>query len=71
MEKKTKIFTIIALFISVFLILLIAWWLCWREPPFPEGLVQANGRIEGDHYTVSSKWPGRVVELLTKEGDLV
>jgi HlyD family secretion protein len=71
MEKKTKIFTLIALFISVFLILLTAWWLCWREPPFPEGLVQANGRIEGDHYTVSSKWPGRVVELLTKEGDLV
>ncbi|MGR8997987.1 MAG: HlyD family secretion protein [Gammaproteobacteria bacterium] len=71
MEKNTKVRTFIALFIAVFLILLTAWWLLWREPPFPEGLVQANGRIEGDHYTVSSKWPGRVIELLTREGDLV
>jgi HlyD family secretion protein len=71
MEKNKKVRTLIALFIAVFLMLLTAWWLLWREPPFPEGLVQANGRIEGDHYTVSSKWPGRVIELLTREGDLV
>jgi HlyD family secretion protein len=71
MEKTTKVRTLIALFIGVFVILLAAGWLLWREPPFPEGLVQANGRFEGDHYTVSSKWPGRVVELLTREGDLV
>ncbi len=71
MEKNTKLFMLIALLISALLIIVTAWWLWWRQPPFPEGLVQANGRIEGDHYTVSSKWPGRVVELLTKEGDLV
>ncbi len=71
MEKKTKVRTLIALFIGVFVVLFTAWWLLWREPPFPEGLVQANGRFEGDHYAVSSKWPGRVVELLTREGDLV
>lgn len=71
MEKKTKIGTVIALLTGALLITLAAWWLLWREPPFPEGLVQANGRFEGDHYTVSSKWPGRVIELLTREGDLV
>jgi HlyD family secretion protein len=71
MEMKTKTLTFSMIFVSVFLILLAAWWLWWRDPPFPEGLVQANGRIEGDHYTASSKWPGRVVELLAREGDQI
>ena len=35
---------------------------------FPEGLIQANGRIEGDHVTVASKFPGRLVELAAREG---
>jgi len=34
----------------------------------PEGLIQANGRIEGDHVTVASKFPGRLVELAAREG---
>ena len=33
----------------------------------PEGLIQANGRIEGDHLTVASKFPGRIQELLVRE----
>ncbi len=37
----------------------------------PEGLIQANGRIEGDHVTIASKFPGRVVELPAREGDTV
>ncbi len=37
----------------------------------PEGLIQANGRIEGDPITVSSKFPGRVRELLVREGETV
>jgi HlyD family secretion protein len=37
----------------------------------PEGLIQVNGRIEGDHVTVASKFPGRVEELLAREGDQV
>ncbi len=37
----------------------------------PDGLIQANGRIEGDHVTVASKFPGRVQELLAREGDNV
>lgn len=71
MEKKTKLFTFITLVIASLLMFLALWWFRWREPPFPEGLVQANGRIEGDHYTVSSKWPGRVIELPAREGDLI
>ncbi len=42
-----------------------------HEAPLPEGLIEANGRIEGDHITVSSKFPGRIHKLLVQEGDLV
>jgi len=70
-EKNTKIVTYIAIAIGLVLVGFAVWWFWWRQPPFPPGLVQANGRIEGDHYTVSGKWPGRVVELLAKEGDLI
>lgn len=34
----------------------------------PDGLIQANGRTEGDHIAIASKFPGRVAELLTREG---
>jgi len=37
----------------------------------PEGLIQANGRIEGDHLNIASKFPGRIHELLVREGDTV
>ncbi|MBS0165170.1 MAG: efflux RND transporter periplasmic adaptor subunit [Nitrospira sp.] len=37
----------------------------------PDGLIQANGRIEGDHVTVASKFPGRITELLVREGATV
>lgn len=37
----------------------------------PEGLIQANGRIEGDHITIASKFAGRVQELLVREGATV
>ncbi len=42
----------------------------WNSP-LPEGLIQANGRIEGDHVTVSSKFPGRIVRMFVREGDEV
>ena len=41
--------------------------LVWHKG-LPDGLIQANGRIEGDHVTVASKFPGRVVDLAAREG---
>ncbi len=38
------------------------------QEPLPDGLIQANGRIEGDHYTVASKFPGRLSERTVSEG---
>jgi HlyD family secretion protein len=47
-------------------------WDRWsRGGRLPEGLIQANGRIEGDHVTVASKFPGRVRELSVREGATV
>lgn len=37
----------------------------------PAGLLQVNGRIEGDHVSIASKFDGRVAELLVREGDQV
>src|SRR5690349_15446326 len=37
----------------------------------PDGLIQVNGRIESDLVTISSKFPGRIVRLLAREGDTV
>lgn len=37
----------------------------------PDGLVQANGRIEGDPLFVNAKVGGRIVELPVEEGDLL
>ena len=42
-----------------------------RVDRLPEGLIQANGRMEGDHVTVSSKFPGCVIELAAREGSKV
>ncbi|MCX7098708.1 MAG: efflux RND transporter periplasmic adaptor subunit [Methylococcales bacterium] len=71
MEKQSKLPKLLAIIVAVLLLAVALWWFFWRQAPFPEGLVQANGRFEGDHYTVSGKWPGRVVELLAREGDWV
>jgi HlyD family secretion protein len=48
-----------------------AWWFLVRQPPLPEGLIQANGRIEGDNYLVAAKVAGRVSEMHAREGDQV
>ena len=37
----------------------------------PEGLIQANGRIEGDTIIIASKQPGKVIAVHVHEGDEV
>ena len=39
--------------------------------PLPDGLIQANGRIEGDTISVASKSPGRLRAVFAREGDQV
>src|SRR5579862_2090992 len=37
----------------------------------PEGLIQVNGRMEGDSVTIAGKFAGRIAQLLAREGDTV
>lgn len=37
----------------------------------PEGLIQANGRMEGETHVVATKMAGKVIRTLAKEGDMV
>lgn len=64
---------------TVFLVLLLptlagSYWAYNRlivKTKLPQGLIQANGRIEGDQITVSSKFSGRIQTMRVKEGDVV
>ena len=46
-------------------------WYWWAERTAPSGLLQINGRIEGDQIAVAPKAAGRIAELLVREGDEV
>lgn len=69
MSVSTKNAVVLLFIVVVMSIALTVGWLWFHEEPLPEGLIQANGRIEGDHYSVASKFPGRVIELKAREGD--
>ena len=71
MKNRTKTIIIILLVIIVGTAALAGWWFYGREVPLPHGLIQANGRIEGDHYIVAGKISGRIMKLGAREGDSV
>ena len=47
----------------------LTWWK--EQKAWPDGLIQANGRIEGDVISVATKFTGRVDRLFVREGDTV
>lgn len=67
MKKLIPLFALIAIAIG-------SWWAYTqyvKVEALPAGLVQANGRIEGDMVSVSSKYPGRIARITVEEGDAV
>lgn len=46
-------------------------YLQFDDRALPDGLIQANGRIEGDHVIVSPKFASRIADLRVREGDNV
>ncbi len=66
---SSKRFLIALLMVAVLSGLGWQWWQWRAARALPEGLIQANGRIEGDRNTVAPRFAGRVVELLAREGD--
>ncbi|RLA18962.1 MAG: secretion protein HlyD [Gammaproteobacteria bacterium] len=67
MKRITTLTGVVIVVIALFAV----WWSFFRVTPLPEGLIQANGRIEGDHYTVAGKIAGKIIELKAREGDEV
>jgi HlyD family secretion protein len=55
--------------ITVLAIGVVAYQLIDRGRQLPEGLIQANGRIEGDTMIVASKQLGKIVAIHVHEGD--
>lgn len=48
-----------------------AWWVNSHRDPLPAGLVRSNGRLEVERIEIAAKYPGRIIELPVREGDLV
>jgi HlyD family secretion protein len=46
-------------------------WLLLRPAELPKGIVSGNGRIEATEIDISAKAPGRIVDIVADEGDLV
>lgn len=47
------------------------WWALGREPPLPEGLWKTHGRSEARRIDIATRFGGRLVEVLVREGDRV
>jgi HlyD family secretion protein len=47
------------------------YWLKYSQPSLPPGIVSGNGRIEADEIDISTKFAGRIAEMLVDEGDVV
>lgn len=46
------------------------WWIL-RPNGLPESMVSGNGRIEATDMDIATKIPGRIAEVLAREGDFV
>lgn len=49
----------------------VAWWVNSHHDPIPAGLVRSNGRLEVERIEIAAKYPGRIIELPVREGDIV
>lgn len=68
-SKKKILWTGAALLL--FVIAVVGWRVISGRGALPDGLIQANGRIEGDQVAISSKFGGRIAQLMVREGDTV
>jgi HlyD family secretion protein len=46
-------------------------WKVLSKPGLPDGIAAGNGRLEANELFISSKFPGRIKEVLVNEGDTV
>lgn len=48
-----------------------AYWYVSQRDELPAGIVRSNGRLEVERIEVAAKYPGRIVDLPVREGDVV
>ncbi len=56
--------------IAILIVALVTWWI-FRPADLPLNIVTGNGRIEATEIDIATKIPGRIVEILPREGDFV
>ncbi|MFD0986357.1 HlyD family secretion protein [Methyloligella solikamskensis] len=56
---------------AILLVVAGAAWLFLRSEGLPEGFASGNGRIEAVEIDIATKTPGRVAEILVREGDFI
>lgn len=66
-SKRTLIF-VVALVVAAGAV---AAWYIFSKPPLPPGFAGGNGRLEATESFISTKYPGRIKEVLFNEGDTV
>lgn len=49
----------------------VAAWLYFSRPALPEGFAGGNGRLEANQVFVSTKYPGRIAQVMFNEGETV
>jgi HlyD family secretion protein len=70
MQINLKSATAAGLVILVGVIAIIAWQYL-QAPALPQGIASGNGRLEATEVDITTKFPGRLAEVLAKEGDNV
>lgn len=65
--KTSFVITLLLTFVIVFVLL---WWFFFREEPLV-GIIYGNGRLEATEVDVSTKFYGKVIQVLVDQGDLV
>lgn len=70
MIKLTKS-SLTLIFIGIFITFAAILWWSLRPSGLPPGIVAGNGRIEATEIDIATKAPGRIIQILAKEGDFV
>ena len=71
LTKERKKWLILAVVVLILTVLSIAAWQIFGKEDKNKGLVSGNGRIEAVEIEVAAKTPGRVKDILVREGALV
>jgi HlyD family secretion protein len=62
---------IIIIVVAVLVVGGVGAWFLLRKPPLPPGFAGGNGRLEAKEIYISTKYPGRIKDVLVDEGDTV